>query len=78
MWKVIAGMQGVSGFPAGQYCNELERNTKSGELRIHIRDEDWIDYVNPAGQVEYELKEIDRYEVTSEEEADALAWDWRD
>ncbi|VUT27098.1 MAG: hypothetical protein MASP_01907 [Candidatus Methanolliviera sp. GoM_asphalt] len=78
MWRCIAGMQGVSGFPAGHYCNELERNTETGDLRIHITDQDWLDYVNNEGQVEYDLKEIDRYEPISEEEANALAWDWCD
>ena len=78
MWDIIAGMSGISGMPAGHYCNELEKNDEGEELRIHVTDEDWIDCVNDQGQVEYELKKIDRYEQITEEEAKLLVWDWHE
>ncbi len=76
-WKVIAGMQGISGFPAGQYRNELERNSE-GLLRVHVEDVDWLDYVDKEGQIAYEAKEINRYDPISADEAKQLAWDWID
>ena len=78
MWDIIAGMEGLSGFPAGQYCNELEKNDETGELRIHVMDQEWIDYMNSDGHIEYEMKEIDRYEAVTGEEANVLLWDWHD
>ena len=75
MWVVIAGMQGMSGFPAGYYRNELEIDEEE-HLRIHICDQNWIDLVNDEGQVVYDLVQIDRYEYVSKEEADYFYWDW--
>jgi hypothetical protein len=75
-WKIIRGMQGSSGFPAGEYKRELEKNEK-GDLRIHMIDQDWIDHWDVEKQeFIYDEKIIDKYEKISQEEADSLFWDW--
>jgi hypothetical protein len=75
-WKIIRGMQGISGFPAGEYKRELEKNGE--ELRLHLIDQDWIDHWDMEKQeIIYDEKIIDKYENISQEEADELLWDWK-